>query len=86
MEKKCKNILIAHYLEKVPTAQELENLIKKIEIVRGTNEITFKYKNFAILLAENIIDVFKFNPNIGEYENIERYEASETYENIIKNF
>jgi len=84
MEEKCKKILIAHYLERKPKIRELENLVKKVKTIYGTGEITFKYKKYAIILANNIIDVFKYG--YGEYDNIEEYDANETYENIIKNF
>lgn len=46
------------------------------DIIEENEEITIKTKNknFAILINNNYISIFKFNKNIGEYEEIQIFE------------
>lgn len=46
------------------------------DIIEENEEITIKTKNknFAILINNDYISIFKFNKNIGEYEEIQVFE------------
>lgn len=51
--------------------------MEKYEIVKGTNELTIKIKDIAILIYDNKLSINIFNKNNGEYEEYENIDLKE---------